>query len=661
MTKCSAIDRNLKGCRCNAINDTSFCKKHDYMVDYTEEMLSNLQICSGCKKSYYIPDGKTCSSCRNRGKQNKQTARENVVLCANDKCVFKRSDENKYCQKHQLCIFVDDTVDMGKKICKNYVRGCRSQLDLDYQYVRCQSCLERERERERNRRSNTKSTTNTDTHQTCSTCCQELENSLFVGVNGGNTKTCKNCRDSNHIQDQKRDKEHRNELSRVAEQKPERKEVKQQWNENNYEKVVMKSMNYRQRQIETDIEGYLNKNAENAKQWRENNPEKNKENNKSRLENIKIHYSNYSRTANNKNLDFELTNEDFDKIVKNPCYYCGTIQDKGFNGIDRKNSEIGYIEGNCVSCCKMCNYMKGSLSEDAFLGRIEHVLTYNGKIEGGLFPEMFADYNGGACRYTQYKKRAHKKNLDFMLSQDMFNKLICNRCYICGKKSSPDHINGIDRIDNNLGYTLDNGKACCGGCNYMKRNYSLEDVFDKYQNIHTYNIMQRIVTNKIVEQPLNDIIEQVDAVAIANDAVLDDIPPKKSKLEKNRESQRRYREKFINEQGIEVLREKEREKKRNQVKTDNIAKKNKKTDEEKREDTRQRKQKQRLKENETKTISGANDMVTNKNKKTDDEIREDARIRKQQQRLRLQEKYADEEYKKVRSRELADNRKNNQK
>ena len=53
MVKCIAIDRNLKDCRCNIINDTRFCKKHDYMVDYTDEMLSKLQICSGCKKSYY--------------------------------------------------------------------------------------------------------------------------------------------------------------------------------------------------------------------------------------------------------------------------------------------------------------------------------------------------------------------------------------------------------------------------------------------------------------------------------------------------------------------------------------------------------------------------------------------------------------------------------
>jgi len=623
------------------------------MVDYTEEMLSNLQICSGCKKSYYIPDGKTCTNCRTRGKQNKLLTRENVVLCANTGCAFKRSEENKYCQKHQICIFVDDTVAMGKKICKQYVRGCRTQLDLDYQYTRCQSCLEKEREQERNRREKAKNNNKTDTHQTCSTCCQDLESSLFVGINGGNTKTCKNCRESNRIQDQKRDKEHRNKLACIASNKPERIAKKADWKEEHYEKVVMYCMNHRQRRIDEDINEYLERNAQCAKQWRKNNPDKVQINNQNKINNINLQYGVYSRCAGDKNLDFEISQEEFNKIVKEPCHYCNIIQERGFNGVDRLDSNIGYVLDNCVSCCKICNYMKCSLPVDVFLKRIEHILTYNGKIEGGLFPEMFADYNGGACRYTQYKKRAHKKNLEFGLSQEMFNAIICNPCYICGKKSTSDHMNGIDRIDNNIGYTLDNGIACCGGCNYMKRNYSLEDVFDKYQNIHTYNIMQRIVTNKnkIVEQTLDDIIERVEK------RITNDILPNLSKLEKNREYQRRYREKIIKEHGIEVLREKERDKKRNRVNNDPVI--NKKTDEEKRENARIRKQQQRLRLNETNAISGVNDMVTNKNKKTDEEKRENARLRKQQQRLRLKEKYGDEEYKKLRSRELADNRKNN--
>ena len=554
MTKCSAIDRNLKGCRCNAINDTSFCKKHDYMVDYTEEMLSNLQICSGCKKSYYIPDGKTCSSCRNRGKQNKQVSRENVVLCANDKCVFKRSEENKYCQKHQICIFVDETVAMDRKVCKNYVRGCRSQLDLDYQYIRCQSCLEKEREQERNRRANTKNNKNTDTHQTCSTCCQELENSLFVGVNGGNTKTCKNCRERNRIQDQNRDKEHRNELDRIASKKPERKEVKQQWNENNYEKVAVKSMNYRQRQIETDVEGYLNKNSENAKQWRENNPEKNKENNKSRLENIKIHYSNYTRCAGDKNLDFEISQEEFNKIVNEPCHYCNIIQERGFNGVDRLDSNTGYVIDNCVSCCKTCNYMKCSLSADVFLKRIEHILTYNKKINGRYFSEEFCDTD--AASYTQYKTRACNKSLPFEITKDEYVELIKSNCYLCGRKSYEKHKNGIDRVNNNLGYTMSNVKSCCGSCNHIKKDLELDELFSKMTEIFL-----------------------------------------KCKIK---------------------------------VETTTII---------------------------CKTHKPSKNIVKNTNKKTPEEKREQARIRKQRQRETLKEKYGDEEYKKMKAKELADYRK----
>ena len=554
MTKCSAIDRNLKGCRCNAVNDTGFCKKHDYMVDYTEEMLSNLQICSGCKKSYYIPDGKTCSSCRNRGKQNKQISRENVILCANDKCVFKRSEENKYCQKHQICIFVDETVAMGRKMCKNYVRGCRSQLDLDYQYIRCQSCLEKEREQERNRRANTKNNKNTDTHQTCSTCCQELENSLFVGVNGGNTKTCKNCRERNRIQDQTRDKEHRNELDRIASKKPERKEVKQQWNENNYEKVAVKSMNYRQRQIETDVEGYLNKNSENAKQWRENNPEKNKENNKSRLENIKIHYSNYTRCAGDKNLDFEISQEEFNKIVNEPCHYCNIIQERGFNGVDRLDSNTGYVIDNCVSCCKTCNYMKCSLSADVFLKRIEHILTYNKKINGRYFSEEFCDTD--AASYTQYKTRACNKSLPFEITKDEYVELIKSNCYLCGRKSYEKHKNGIDRVNNNLGYTMSNVKSCCGSCNHIKKDLELDELFSKMTEIFL-----------------------------------------KCKIK---------------------------------VETTTII---------------------------CKTHKPSKNIVKNTNKKTPEEKREQARIRKQRQRETLKEKYGDEEYKKMKAKELADYRK----
>ena len=52
----------------------------------------------------------------------------------------------------------------------------------------------------------------------------------------------------------------------------------------------------------------------------------------------------------------------------------------------------GYIKENCVSCCEMCNYMKGTLTPDVFLKRIEHILTHQGYINGKLYPEYFANH-----------------------------------------------------------------------------------------------------------------------------------------------------------------------------------------------------------------------------------------------------------------------------
>lgn len=49
-------------------------------------------------------------------------------------------------------------------------------------------------------------------------------------------------------------------------------------------------------------------------------------------------------------------------------------------------------------------------------------------------------------------------------------------------------------------------------------------------------------------------------------------------------------------------------------------------------------------------------LKKNTNKKTVDEKREDSRIRKQQQRENLKSKYGDEEYRKIKAKEIADYR-----
>lgn len=68
-------------------------------------------------------------------------------------------------------------------------------------------------------------------------------------------------------------------------------------------------------------------------------------------------YQSYKRGAKRRNYIFELTQSDFEKLIKSPCYYCGEAPKK-YNGIDRFNSQLGYTISNCVPCCEQCNFMK---------------------------------------------------------------------------------------------------------------------------------------------------------------------------------------------------------------------------------------------------------------------------------------------------------------
>lgn len=53
----------------------------------------------------------------------------------------------------------------------------------------------------------------------------------------------------------------------------------------------------------------------------------------------------------------------FRTLINMECFYCGKPAP---NGIDRRDNSKGYIKGNCVACCKHCNYAKGDLSEEVF-------------------------------------------------------------------------------------------------------------------------------------------------------------------------------------------------------------------------------------------------------------------------------------------------------
>lgn len=82
------------------------------------------------------------------------------------------------------------------------------------------------------------------------------------------------------------------------------------------------------------------------------------------------------RQARDRNYAWELTREQVYVLTSQPCHYCGTKPGQTigyrhgeytYNGIDRADNGVGYVISNCVSCCKRCNYAKGTHTVEDFI------------------------------------------------------------------------------------------------------------------------------------------------------------------------------------------------------------------------------------------------------------------------------------------------------
>jgi len=106
--------------------------------------------------------------------------------------------------------------------------------------------------------------------------------------------------------------------------------------------------------------------------------------------------------------------------------------------------------------------------------------------------------------YSQYKKAAEDRGYVFNLSKDQVKRLVLANCYYCNSiplnKKYNDHkkhysinYNGIDRLDNNIGYEIDNVVTACKYCNQAKHTMTatyfkevLNRIFKAKQDRHGF-------------------------------------------------------------------------------------------------------------------------------------------------------------------------------
>jgi len=97
--------------------------------------------------------------------------------------------------------------------------------------------------------------------------------------------------------------------------------------------------------------------------------------------------------------------------------------------------------------------------------------------------------------YNRYHKAANSRNYVWNISKEEFKYITKQNCFYCGH--SPANIqrfdrnrgeyiyNGLDRVDNKIGYSIDNVVPCCTKCNVAKNKMTIQEFKILVENIYS--------------------------------------------------------------------------------------------------------------------------------------------------------------------------------
>lgn len=394
-------------------------------------------------------------------------------------CKNKVYDGAKYCKKHVLDGVREEILERGGRVCtlifQNAGRGCLRELPEGTQHKTCDQCRALakagfDQSTEKKREEATKEVARLEAEgivkKMCMNpkCCGVKDPSEFVFEgNGDRDGWCTECREKRQEREKKlpggkrKRTEADRETARAYEQTPARKAAKLAFKEANPERVAQYSRDSRERHRAADPEGFLRKGA--AQQ---------------------MHQRNRSRKIFTEDGDDDVNLIDSATLIEkmdSVCFFCGeedTVERP--LGIARMDLNLTWSEDNCVPICAICSPIRRRVDARTFIARCVYLQEIADGGASAWFPaELFGEFPYGG-QFGVYTASAKTKGISFELTKDQFEAAVDQPCYICNRRSKEGHKNGLDRVDNNVGYTVGNVRAACGDCNYMKGELSV-DVF----------------------------------------------------------------------------------------------------------------------------------------------------------------------------------------
>jgi len=142
------------------------------------------------------------------------------------------------------------------------------------------------------------------------------------------------------------------------------------------------------------------------------------------------------------------------------CCTCKKL--KSITDFTKDRSSKDGTSARCRNCNKIYNNKFYKINRNKILNDNKH---YHNSLKG---------------RYSQYKRNAKSKNLEFSISLKDFSKFWQQPCHYCGNTIATI---GLDRINNEKGYIIENLASCCYTCNKMKGILSCENFTEHIRKI----------------------------------------------------------------------------------------------------------------------------------------------------------------------------------